>query len=70
MYDEQQTGRPWDSINDETIACVRTLLLEDSQFTVSDIHRAMAKCYLMQTSRTTVFRNLTEELEMRKVSDR
>ncbi len=30
----------------ETFTCVRTLLAEDRQFTVSDIHRKMAECYL------------------------
>ncbi len=33
MHDEQQTGRSWDLINDEMIACVRTLLaIVGSQF--------------------------------------
>ncbi len=49
---------------------MRTLLTEDYQFTISDIHREMAECYLMQTSHTTIFRILTKELEMKKVSAR
>ncbi len=35
---------------------------------ISDIHREMVERYLMQASRTTIFRILAEELEMRKVS--
>ncbi len=40
---------------------------ERSSSTFSDIHQEMAECYLKQTNRTTIFRILTEELEMRKV---
>ncbi len=58
-----------DSINDETIACVRTLLAEDYWFTISGIHREMAECYLMHTSRTTIFGILPEEVKI-KVSTR
>ncbi len=65
MHNEKWIGHLWDSINDETIACVRTLLMEDCQFTISDIHREITDCYRMQTSRTIVFHILTEELEMR-----
>ncbi len=67
---EQQTGRLRDSINDETIACMHIVLAEDCRFTISDIHWEMWKWYLKQTSHTTIFRILTEELEMRKVSAR
>ncbi len=68
MYDEQQTGHLWDLINDETIACMRTLLAEDRWFTISDIHREMVERYLAQTRHTAIFRILTEKLERRKVS--
>ncbi len=70
MHNKQQTGGPQDSNNNETISCVRTLLTEDHWFIISDIHQEMAKCYLTQTSHTTIIRILTEELEMRKVSAR
>ncbi len=67
-HDEQWTDRPWDSINDETITCVRSLLGEDHRFTISDIHWEMMERYLTQTSRTTIFPIVTEELEILKVS--
>ncbi len=69
-HNEHWTGCPWDSINDETIACVHTLLAEDCWFTISEIYHKMAEHYLMQTSHTTIFCILTEELEMRKVTAR
>ncbi len=47
IHDERQTGRLPDSINDETIACVSTLLVEDHRFTISDIHREITEHYLM-----------------------
>ncbi len=65
-HDEQQTGHPGNRINDETIACVSTLLTEDHQFTISYIQRDMAEHYVMHTGHTTIFRILTEELEVRK----
>ncbi len=46
-HDEQQTGYLLDSINHETIACVHILPTEDHRFTISNIHREMAECYLM-----------------------
>ncbi len=55
-------------INDETIACVPNLLVEDRRFTISDIQREMVEHYLTQTSRTKIFHILTKELEMRKVN--
>ncbi len=36
-HDDQRTDHPQDSISDETIACVHTLLVEDCWFTISDI---------------------------------
>ncbi len=44
-YDKQQTGCLRDSIN-ETITRVCTLLVEDHQFTISNIHREMAEPWL------------------------
>ncbi len=38
-HDEQQTGRMRDSINDETIACLRILLAKDRRLTISDNHQ-------------------------------
>ncbi len=69
MHDEPQTGRPRDSINDETIACVPTLFTENRRFTISNIYCEMVERYLTQTSCTIIFCILTEELEM-KVSAR
>lgn len=69
-HDEPRSGRPSDSLNEDTIACVRTLLDEDRRYTVSDIQSQMAERFLNVTSRTTIHRALTEVLEMSKVSAR
>ncbi len=37
--DKQQTTFPRDSMNNKTIACVRTLLVGDRRFIISKIHR-------------------------------
>ncbi len=69
-HDEQQTGCLRDLINDETIACVRTLLVEVCRFRISDIHWEMVERYLMQTNCSTTFHILTKKWEMRKMSAR
>ncbi len=67
MRDERLTGHPRDSINDETVACVHTLLAEDHRLTIPDIRREVAERYLMRTSHTIIFRILTKELKMKKM---
>ena len=43
-HDDERSSRPSDALNDDSICTVRVLIHEDQRFTVSDIHRQMAKC--------------------------
>ncbi len=67
MKDVPRPGRPRNLFNDNTTACVRTLLDEDCRYTLTDIHRKMVTHFLNDASRSTVYRVLTEALEMKKV---
>ncbi len=68
--DVSRPGRRRNSFNDDTIACVCTLLDEHYRYTVIDSHCEMATHFLNDASRSTVYCVLTEALEMRKVCTR
>lgn len=59
-HDDVRSGRPSDSLTDDAIAAVRALLEENRRFTITDLHREMAERYLVDCSRTTIHRILTE----------
>ncbi len=71
VHDEQREGRPSEAVNEETVNIIRTLLEENRRYTVSDLHQKMATQYAyVDCSRTSIYRILSEELEMTKVCAR
>ncbi len=70
VQDDERTCRPSDALTDDATAAVRALLEEDRRCTISDLHREIAVCFLIDCSRTTIFQILTEVLDMRKVAAR
>lgn len=69
-HDDARSGRPSDALNEDSICAVRTLLEENRRYTITDLHREMSTRFLIDKSRTTIFRILTEALDMRKISAR
>ncbi len=56
MKDVSGPDRHCDSFNDDTIACIHTLLDKDRRYTITDIHHEMATHFLNNASRSTVYR--------------
>ncbi len=70
VHDDERTGRLSDVLTDDAIVAVCALLEEDCRCTISDLHREIAVRFLIDCSRTTIFRILTEVLDMWKVAAR
>ncbi len=45
VHNEEQSGRPSDSFNIETVSIVRNLMVEDQHFTLTDLYHEIATRY-------------------------
>ncbi len=68
-HDEQHSGHPSSSVNDETLAIVSHLLEKDSRLAVSNLHHTIANQYsYVEISRASIWCVLTKELALQKIS--
>ncbi len=54
MHDEEKNGQPSDVLNEDTVSTMHTLILDDYNFTVLDIHLEMMTQYLPECIQTTI----------------
>ncbi len=66
VKDKDSEGQPSDAI-DKTIRCVRALLSEDRQLTITNLQVQMATQFSHEAGRGTIYTALTEHLALSKV---